>query len=732
MHKPDPWQVETSDGVQRPTSVQMTTHLPSDASQDDKAALMQNANDIVNANANGLHRFVNNARQQQSLSGRNQSQAQFQADQMKARWLFNNGLEKLMMDVYPTREGGSKSNTSEKNLDGYIVWIHGQPGFPDTGPDGLIDCGPFMLVMNGYVIEPTIQPRNYFGNTNAMYYALLFGKTALLSNSYVGDFEQRNPLLKLDLKKPNRLVPNVSGVVEAGVECDGTSQKRHAEMLGYWIFDWSNVLNPAKFISVITLDTNSQPIRPGLGYQWNQVSTQYQQGWAFGLSGTTAALGDPTFAKGIYFPDIDAKGDKSPLLASGKNTIGTLPSAGSPKFGTFVPTVDVFVAEFYDRGKYSTLVQSWTIPAQANRSIAATNKPVLFAKLDYQNGYSTGNGSNVQISLDPQDTKDYPKATKTDANPAMFGPHDFFEVQASSNQGDGPGDALSDDQKNQLAQWRQDNESRYAVWAKQLQDDSKVIYDQLTDPVFQNAVSEAHLIAAILRLYRGNIFQFTTGIYKYWSGDPIGYAINTYDPNYLAHPIYPSWATNGTVLPDNNYNIPIEGGYHEATGSPRVYYPNTIGGQQASVLIIPKFRDLTRPGNTVVEYARLVSNGINSFVDIAKNAYDSVDAGSYVIDIPGFHDEHSLFAIHTIDYSFYSSNTDDYWVLGPGQYSDQMPTLQAFMQTTMTKYDSLRTQLDALNQRKPPDPLPLPNIQGDISKFRHSPISGDWSFNQNP
>lgn len=720
MHKPDPWQVPTPDGNQRPVSMQQNTHLPGDVSQDDKGTLMRVASEIVDGNSNRLHRFLNGVRQQHSLSGRNYSQAHFEAEQMKARWSINNGFERMIMDVYPTHHAGGGESTSEKNLDGYIAWIHAQPGYPDGSQYvPLFECGPFTLILNGYVIEPLWQPRQYFGDGNASFYAMLFGKTALMANSMS---DKRNPLLKNGaMKKPLRLIPGSSGTVAAGVECNGMEQPAHAETLGYWVFDWQNIFNPCSFIY------NSGF---GRGYRWNQVSYGDANGWAWDLISGTPHLGDLSFGGGIYFPNVDKEGTKSPLMALGTNNVGTMPGPGSPQYGSIVPCVDLFVAEFYDRGKFTTLSQSWTVPAKANRSIAATNKPLLFGTLDYQVGYNTGNGSNMKISLDPQDTKE----PTSDSNPAFMRPHDYFTVDTFGHYGNGPGDALTDEEKRKLEDWRLANKNIYDPWAKKLIDDYTVLYNELSDTTFQDKVAEAHLIAAVLRLYRGNIFQFTTGIYEYWKSDPLGYATNTYDPNYLEHPVYPTWATSGTILSDNNYDIHIEGGYYEIHDPPsgRVYYPNTVGGKQENVLIIPKFRDQSKPGNTVVEYARLVSNGVNSFVDISKDAYTTVDNGSTYIDLPNYHEEHALYRVVPIDYSTYVNDSAHYWVLGPGLLSGMMPTLEAFLMTTMTEYDRIMRGLEEIKTRKPPTPLPIPNLGKDLSEFAYSKVDRDWNFNQNP
>jgi len=236
-YNPLPWQSPSPGGVQRPMSVQSNVQLPGDASQQDVGLLMQVAQGIVASNASGVDRFVANQRQQQALNGQGYRDVSIKLDGMTARWRINHGVERLDLEVYPFGGGEQRAQTSDTDLDGYICWVHFGPAdlLPYTGQ---VADGPYNIILNGYLIE-----QNYMPTKNTGGYPILFGKTAFLEPSYVGDQEGlqiEGPTLKAQKVLP----PQGWGTYLAGNSPTGRTQKAYPKTFGYWLLDWLNVLNP--------------------------------------------------------------------------------------------------------------------------------------------------------------------------------------------------------------------------------------------------------------------------------------------------------------------------------------------------------------------------------------------------------------------------------------------------------------------------------------------------------
>lgn len=395
MFKPEPWQTPPPDGVHRPVSIQINVTLPSDANRADDGVLMQTAQRIVSGQASRLHHWLNGLRRGISLSGRRYADQFMAFADLNARWRINNGYEKLTLDVFPV--GGSQGGASvalDTNLDGYVCWVFGEPGGPfGPTPGGLPgDVVPYNIYFNGYLIERDFTPALPCGG-----YPILFGKTALLEPSYVGDVEHRHIVGSTNPR--HTVIPSGGwGQYSAGPGPLGAIQPAYTKTLGYWLLDWMNIHNPCQYLD----------LGGGSIYDWSTLGTNQ------------SALGPPQFTTGMYFPDPR----NSPLNPRGGNSVGASLSPLSTWFGqgAEIVIINVFLAEFYDRGAYRTAQQSWTILPQPRRSIAVNDKPVLFGAGTWTGGFTSGSG--MFFDLDPATTKTF---TGTNAaGGAQMGPHDYL------------------------------------------------------------------------------------------------------------------------------------------------------------------------------------------------------------------------------------------------------------------------------------------------------------------
>ena len=374
---PQPWLSPRGDGPKRPLSMHINVNLPSDANQFDTAILMRFAQEIVEHYSAQLDRFIANNRQQQALSFSTFSEKFFKGDKLSARWRFNWGDETLEIEVYPAGGQEEGASTVDTNLDGYLCWIHLDPGWPDLNPYTNVSHapGPFILAMNGYVIEQS------FAITGpCIGYPILFGKTALLCSSYVGDVEKKNPLLSESFKLPNLVIPPGGwGKYSNGASPTGVPQIPIQKTLGYWIFDWDNPHNPFQYLR-----------SPGFEWQnWN----------SFLPSRGLVGVGDPVLSKGMYF--ASSQPDKSPLNPKGMNSFGV---TSLSQFQEQVPAGDFIYGEFYSRGKYRKAVQSWKVPIKSQRAVRVNDSPLMFGAGSFVYDYSGNNGGGLTFNLSPAAT----------------------------------------------------------------------------------------------------------------------------------------------------------------------------------------------------------------------------------------------------------------------------------------------------------------------------------------
>lgn len=375
-YHPQPWLSPSPGGIQRPMGVRTNINLPHDANQADTAALTQIAHGIVQANAQNISRFVANNRQQHALNQQPYAEKVIRHDGLDARWRINHGHEKLELEVYPLGRRGASTNTSDTNLDGYLVWVHVDPYWPNPQPNNTSGSPtPYIVAMNGYILETA------FAITGkCIGYPVLIGKTALLCSSYVGDVENNNPIVNdPKFKQPIPVAPPTGwGSYKAGAAPDGIAQSAIQKTFGYWLFDWENPHNP---------------------FQYLQYFNTWHNWRGFWNAQLSVAVGDPVFSKGIYF--ASSQKDKSPFNPRGKNSFGVTAAC---QFAEEVPIFNMFYGEFYDRGKYRGAAQSWHIGRSPGRTIAIPDSPLLFATAGYVYDYSGNDGGGIDFDLTPSVT----------------------------------------------------------------------------------------------------------------------------------------------------------------------------------------------------------------------------------------------------------------------------------------------------------------------------------------
>ena len=326
--------------------------------------------------------------------------------------MVNQGVEKLAIDVYPAKPAGGGSVVTDTNLDGYVLWVHADPGYPDRINGTTNFPSPYQIFFNGYLITDS------FAITGPlMGYPILFGKTALLCQSYVGDVEKKNPLItEQSLKKPNIVSPPHGwGGYSAGIGPDGTTpQPVIPKTLGYWIFDFLNAHNPGSYV-------------PFGNNNFDQLANLL-------YFSTPLAM-----TEGLYFKN--SQPGKSPLVSRGKNGFSAF-IAPSVKAVQEIEIIDVFVAEFYDRGKYRTASQSWTYTAQSNRSVRVNDSPLIYGVGNEGTGSS---GGGMTFDLTPSYTSKGPNG-----DDSLLGPHSGLYFGSDELLG------LNDDQIPIIKSWEDD------------------------------------------------------------------------------------------------------------------------------------------------------------------------------------------------------------------------------------------------------------------------------------
>ena len=748
-YKPPEWQSPNPTGVTAPVSMQVEVKVPTGSSNAEQHVLVERAHSIVNESATGIDRFMTNNRQQISLTGTDYYDKSTKInDVLHARHRWNHGQEKLNLEVYPDGGGEKPNSKTDTNLDGFMVWIHAQPNYPnDVDRNGAqLPLGPWTILMNGYVLEDNWQPRQFFDENNAAYYAVMFGPTALLCTSLMDKDDKNFVIHNSGLKLPRKLIPPGFGKTKDGVSPSGVSQPARDDMFGYYMFDWLNANNPCSYIKGGNPNTG-QPTN----FRWDDPL------FAQKVNVYADPNSPPHFGKkivpmgGIYFPDT--RKDKSPLEPRGGNTLGTAPAQGADALGWYTPCMDVFYGEFYDRGKYMSVVQSWTISPEPNTSLAANSKPILFGRLDNQAGYSTGNGSNIPFNLDPSYTKKT-TAEGNDNNQYLLGPHDGLKANDGDSAGAGPGDVLTPDQQKVVEAWRKKNYNTMKPFLDQQAKDASDMSDQILQ--MTDDVRIAHDGAWYLRAAAKDPRAYTTGIYSAWLVDVKAYLKNPDDanqPNYdpataqLRAPQNVS-GLDGIIVTGTLYEYANDNGL-------KIVLNDKITSYEIVnfYLAIPHRQDYQKiqatagipnyDPNTLLFDVNMFNlantNELNAHVQGDKvtlveseDYYDTSGSGGIM------HDAHSWtwktltgFPYDT-NYNLYDNTY--YKVFGPsaGGMDAINAQLTEFVVSTMTKYDDLKKQLQAIYDRTPPKLDPYPFTNGSIDKFKYSKFGPQFGYNQNP
>lgn len=306
--------------------------------------------------------------------------------------------EILTLTAFPDTENPNPEViTVDLNYDGYVAWIHEQNIANSTinGVQNIV--GPFDIFFNGCLIESNFQPAHNVGG-----YVLLFGKTALLAESYQDDKGR---------KKNDLITSNPTSVLQPviprpgwgdwpdGKSPTGVAQNKMVKELGYWIFDFENPFNPCNYLQA------------GSHYEtWEQL---------------TQNDGLPIkFTKGLWFEFAE----KSPLDFKGPNNV--ICALVSPTSTVSEVLVNgVFIAEFYDRKKMRTVTQSWKYAG----NISVNDSPLIWGQ-----GYTDGgffNGAAMKFDLTPA-------SNKPDNTTTLLGPHDGLKTigQIDTETGLSPGD----------------------------------------------------------------------------------------------------------------------------------------------------------------------------------------------------------------------------------------------------------------------------------------------------
>lgn len=471
------------DAMRVPMTVQTDILIPADANGADQGALMKVADGIIQSNGDAIDRFVAGARQQVHLSGRGYMDDDIHLDGMHARYRWNHGQEKLDFEVTPYGGEPRPGQSSETNLDGYVVWVVGEPNYPDPDHSGAPGYpGPYNILFNGYLIEQDFQPLGPCGG-----YPILFGRTALLCQSYVGDVEKLDPLLQeSNIIKPNAVIPpNGWGNYKPGTAPDGSGLDKIQKTLGYWLFDWTNTHNPGNY--------------PPFGFNHSRTQT-----WK-ALMEVTGRSPTPQFSKGMYFK----ASDNSPLKPRGKNGMAVLLSPISPG-GQEVKMLSIILGEFYDRGKYRVVSRSWT---KGGGNISVNDSPLIFAAGGVSGGFFSGTG--MGFDLTPSITKK-PRASDDIGNPQTTPQSDMWPAYATNDS------AFTPDEQAQIDAWSHQVQALNAAWSNKISIQIAAWEQKWSQDPFKKQLTEAHAVRQFMTNVTDANGKFTMPTIFNSTQDPTG------------------------------------------------------------------------------------------------------------------------------------------------------------------------------------------------------------------
>lgn len=326
---------------------------------------------IISERASQIHQFYQAQRMNQDVSGLAVSRTHLDLGNVQLAYEINNGQSILSVTVIPenTRSQPSAPGDIDLNFDGYFAWIHCEPNYPDLVGSGTSTKantpGPYDVYLNEYLVLQNVvidQPCSAI--------VIMFGDTALRVPSLVDPPDansEKNPLAE---KENGGLVPGVIPLrkrVPINTGPDGATLPDHNDLFGYWLFDWTNILNQGSFM-------------PNYVSRW-----------------TAQAFPSPSVVKGIQFADPQ----NSPLVSSGANDFSVLLSPLPNVISEFEVVIqNVVYSEFYDRGEMKTAQSSWRKINPAG--VIVNDKPLQFcASSPAGGGDPSSSGIGIRIDLTP-------------------------------------------------------------------------------------------------------------------------------------------------------------------------------------------------------------------------------------------------------------------------------------------------------------------------------------------
>jgi hypothetical protein len=717
MFVPPPWlsrKPEKHSG-QRPCDVQVNVLLPPDTSQADTATLMQGAQAIVDGNSNWINRWLGVERNRISQSNQGYSSRRLRMDGMDATWSINNGVEKLSLDVYPATRPSGGEDSSDINTDGYCLWTHFDPGFPDIVQSGSTKTRtaptPWNIFFNGYLIE-----ENFPIVAGVTMYPILFGKTALLCQSYTGskDGGELNPLVRETMfTQPHDTIPFPGwGSYQAGSAPDGTAQDKMPKELGYWLFDYYNVHNPCQYVK--------------FGQFWEQIKLL--------LSGVPGSTSMPTMTKGMYIKNSSGQFGKDTILRPrAKNGMSVMLSPLS-SVGFEVTTIDVFMAEFYDRGKFRKVSQSWT-HRQANGVISINDSPLIYGSGQLNLGQSSGGG--MLFNLDPTYTKNGPTG-----DDSLLGPHDGANTWGDQHSG------LNDDQIKTIDDWIAACDDVIAPWNTQHLAKLSQLLQKIDDPAQQQKVVYAEETAFIVRTFLNDPHLYIDkpgALDDYWPADIRAYQDPT-DPTGKTIK-YPLGKTGDTPTPPITWTMSqvqqvtsrVKTTDSTDPDHPIVTDDYVYGPDQAFYLVLPPASGKGDATSLVTYFDNALTGALAHSQQWVAPEYTAKQTGHSITGEGTTHEvETWTFEIDQDDNYSFLAFADDY--LGPFNTAQQLVLAgENYISNIMAPYELLLKQYDDEINAKPPDLPPFPNLGTSLSDLGQSGYSnitvdgaptGQWSFNQ--
>jgi hypothetical protein len=353
MFRPEPWQVPTQDGVQRPVSVQTSVQLPVDATQTSRSALIQLAQHIVSRSAPQLQHWLNGLRQQISMSGNTYSSRQLRMPGMAVQWSFNSGQERLIIKVNPSLPEAASAGGYELNFDGYIAFVSNNINVGYAGPDQGVT---YDFSINGKTFYTYFQPR--LVNECIVF---RFGSTALRCQS-LADTDQKGPGnpnqdtlgLTFDILPPRAKTKAFTAVAGDEEILTTTTVPSHADLPLYPIYDWNS-----------DLENNMTPPKP-------------------------------LFPSPLQFTKVvDFTGSANPIVNQGMNKF-RVASKPNMLFNSAWYWTYHMIAEFYSRNVLRPAQIGWTQIAPEGGTLIVNDKP-LYWQMTSQNQPNMG----MDIDLTP-------------------------------------------------------------------------------------------------------------------------------------------------------------------------------------------------------------------------------------------------------------------------------------------------------------------------------------------